>query len=133
MAGDDKRRFCAHCQLHVHNLSAMSPAEQHALLSQTPGRRCIGYVAGDRSIHVRGDVWLQFQRLLGPWRAAVAMIVLLLPFISAGCASTRSQPPPASPPAACEQYQAPPDGKITLGEFIPDRPLWHRVLFFWQR
>src|SRR5687768_15535544 len=53
MAGDDKRRFCDHCQLHVHNLTAMSAAEQQTLLSQRGTRQCIAYLAADSSIRVR--------------------------------------------------------------------------------
>lgn len=34
MAGDDKRRFCHHCQLHVHNFSAMTEDEAENLLRE---------------------------------------------------------------------------------------------------
>jgi len=50
MSGDEKRRFCSHCQLHVHNLSAMSAAEQGTVLSQRGSRQCIAYLAEDRTI-----------------------------------------------------------------------------------
>ena len=39
MAGDDKRRFCDACRLHVHNLGAMSDSEvQDLLTSAAEGR-----------------------------------------------------------------------------------------------
>src|SRR3954470_1861862 len=80
MKGDDKRRFCDQCHLHVHNLSAMSPTEQQALLSQRSTRQCIAYVASNHSIRVRTRTWLLLQRLLPPWRAGLALLAVLLPF-----------------------------------------------------
>jgi len=42
MVGDDKRRYCEHCGLHVHDLSAMSRDEALAVLEQASnaGRVC---------------------------------------------------------------------------------------------
>lgn len=37
MEGDDRRRFCHRCNLHVHNLSAMSDDDAEALLKATVG------------------------------------------------------------------------------------------------
>jgi hypothetical protein len=39
MVGDEKRRFCEHCGLHVHNLGAMTREEAMALLAQASGGR----------------------------------------------------------------------------------------------
>src|SRR5881394_4255743 len=33
MSGDAKQRFCDHCQLHVHNLSAMSTGEREQFIA----------------------------------------------------------------------------------------------------
>lgn len=89
MSGDDQRRFCDHCQLHVHNLSAMSHAEQQALLSAPNTRRCIAYLAPDNSLRVRRSTWLLIQRWLRPWRAGLALLAVLLP---SGCATSSPQP-----------------------------------------
>src|SRR3954468_19597841 len=43
MEGDERRRFCGQCQLHVYNLSAMTRAEATALVSGTEGRLCAGF------------------------------------------------------------------------------------------
>lgn len=42
MVGDDKRRFCDHCGLHVHNTSAMTREEVLALIEEASrgGRVC---------------------------------------------------------------------------------------------
>src|SRR4051812_1226688 len=79
MSGDDQRRFCDQCQLHVHNLSAMSPAGQQDLLAGTTGRRCIAYVVPDGAIRVRPGTWIFLQRFLRPWRAGIALFTLWLP------------------------------------------------------
>src|ERR671913_319653 len=86
MTGDDKRRFCDHCQLHVHNLSAMTAPEQQAVLSQRGTRQCIAYAASDHSMRVRTGTWLLLQRFLRPWRAGLALLAVLLPFGISGCA-----------------------------------------------
>ena len=40
MAGDDRTRYCQQCQLHVHDLSAMTRAEGEALVASSTGRLC---------------------------------------------------------------------------------------------
>ncbi len=134
MAGDDQRRFCDRCQLPVHNLSAMTAAAQEALLAQRAGRRCVAYLATDRSIRVRTGTWLFWQRLLRPWRAGLALAAVVLPFGASGCATSHPATPPPKPDTkACQQLRELPDGKWTMGEIICDPPLWRRVLFFWER
>jgi len=44
MKGDDRRRFCASCKLHVHNLSGMTADAATALLQQaSQGRVCVRF------------------------------------------------------------------------------------------
>jgi len=40
MVGDERKRFCAQCQLHVYNFSAMTQAEVESLLMKAEGRVC---------------------------------------------------------------------------------------------
>jgi hypothetical protein len=131
MRGDDKKRFCEHCQLHVHNLSAMTTQEQDALLSQGSGRRCIAYVKRADAIQVQTGTWLMIQRASRPWRAVAAALVLLLPSVFSGCATR--QPPP--PPVAQDVKATPqPDmSKTTVGVICVPPPLWRRILFFWEK
>src|SRR6185437_14090914 len=42
MQGDDKNRFCEHCQKYVHNLSAMNNRERKAFATNTK-QMCIAY------------------------------------------------------------------------------------------
>ncbi|MCI0359887.1 MAG: hypothetical protein L0211_15530 [Planctomycetaceae bacterium] len=43
MAGDERRRFCKHCNLPVYNLSDMPRAEAEAFVNQAEGRTCIRF------------------------------------------------------------------------------------------
>ena len=40
MSGDDRVRFCDHCQLHVYNLSELSKLEAQTLIASKEGRLC---------------------------------------------------------------------------------------------
>jgi hypothetical protein len=43
MQGDDRRRFCRQCNLHVYNLSDMPRAEAEAFIGQAEGRTCVRF------------------------------------------------------------------------------------------
>jgi hypothetical protein len=43
MAGDERSRFCDHCGLHVHNLSAMTLDEAQRLVCERAGRMCVRF------------------------------------------------------------------------------------------
>lgn len=40
MSGDERLRFCQHCQKHVYNFSAMTTAEVSALIREKEGKLC---------------------------------------------------------------------------------------------
>lgn len=41
MAGDDRSRFCTHCQHAVHDLSSLGPEQARELLARSGGRLCV--------------------------------------------------------------------------------------------
>lgn len=43
MVGNDKVRFCEHCSLQVHNLSALTRNQAERLVAQSNGRLCVRY------------------------------------------------------------------------------------------
>ena len=43
MIGNDRVRFCEHCSLHVHNISAMTRAKALRLAEKSKGRICVRY------------------------------------------------------------------------------------------
>jgi ankyrin repeat protein len=50
MIGNDRIRFCRHCQLSVHNLSQMTSKEVRRLVARSQGRLCVRYSPQDRSV-----------------------------------------------------------------------------------
>lgn len=61
MSGDQVRRFCGECQLHVHNLSEMSRREAEALVSGVVASTSISSGGGSGGIS-GGRVCVQMQR-----------------------------------------------------------------------
>lgn len=108
MPGDDQRRFCGHCQKHVYNLSALTPAERAKFA--TPGylhecvfysRRANGEIA-NLSLLAKLRRWFPILRL-ACWSALLGV----LPVTLTGCMGVRcpakiqtlpANTPPASSP-----------------------------------
>lgn len=94
MQGDEKKRFCARCKLHVFNLSAMSQDEASALLSSGPlpcvrfARRPDGTILTSECFVGRRKRWS-----LNAIRATCALFVLgLLGLRRASYAEESSKP-----------------------------------------
>ena len=115
MEGDAKRRFCEHCQLHVHNLSAMKPAERTQFVAETRDRACITYELRADGTMVTRSRW---NWVLRPLRAFAALLAAMLPFAFASCAPTcstrRLAGSPMPPPDASHSTKTEP-GSRTLG------------------
>lgn len=98
MKGDAKRRYCDHCQLHVHNLSAMPVQQQEQLVEETGGKACIAY-----ELRPNGSVitWSRWRWLLRPFQraqwAAVTLFATLLPFLFSSCTTRRMLGSPVAP------------------------------------
>lgn len=119
MRGDARRRFCAQCKLHVHDLSAMTRDEAEALLQAASGGRvCV-------RLHRRADgrvltrdcpVGLR-QRLRTAWARAAALAFALWT-VATGC--VRGKACVATPPVG----QAPvPQGGVELGDVQAPTPM----------
>ncbi len=81
MRGDDKRRFCGRCELHVHNLSAMTAREIETLLRTSTGRICGRlYRRPDGTVLTQNcPVGLaSVRRTLGRSAARIAALLLLI-------------------------------------------------------
>jgi len=88
MSGDAKRRFCEHCQLHVHNLSAMSGREREELVAKSEGRLCIAYeLRGDGSMVTPSRWSWLFLPLRRIQQAAAALLAACLPMVFSACAT----------------------------------------------
>lgn len=90
MTGDAKRRFCEHCQLHVHNLSAMSPRERRRLEGEAEAGRplCIAYhLHQDGTMKTASLGERMFRPLQRVRLAAIAVLATFLPFLFSACHS----------------------------------------------
>jgi hypothetical protein len=86
MQGDSKRRFCQHCQLHVHNLSAMSDRERDAFVASSGGRFCIAYVKRPDGSMVTPSLGPSMRRFFAPLRWGIAsLIATIVPLGFLGC------------------------------------------------
>jgi len=89
MTGDEKRRFCGECRLHVHNLSAMSRGEAEDLLGNAEGRVCVRFYRRPDGTVLTQDclpVRVKLRRRLRRLRiAAAALFGFLGPLGLAAC------------------------------------------------
>lgn len=138
MTGDDKRRFCEGCQLHVHNLSAMSHTEQQSLLAKRGVRQCVAYVLKDDSIQVRSGSWLLLQRLLYYGRAGMAFGLMVLTLGLSSCVSKAPKAEQSNIPDSqtCKPRPTPLNGRMVAGGITtppPSMPPKRRFLFFREK
>ncbi len=134
LVGDDKRRFCSQCQLHVHDLSAMQETERAEFLSAQTGSVCITYeLAEDGSIAtpVRAG---KLRRMWEKTRlSAAAVFAVGFPFLFSSCTekSAKSRLTGSVPPTRSGSAQSPtpqPDetprvmGKVRLDSSPPSAP-----------
>lgn len=133
LSGGEKQRFCEQCQLHVHNLSAMSPGERREFLAQPAERKCIAYVPRPDAVAVRPGMWMLLERLFTPFRAAATALASLLPFFLSSCASTTQPEPPADPDThASKQLRETEDGEMLLGDFCYEPSHMDRLFGRWR-
>ncbi len=106
MAGDERRRFCASCGKHVHDLSARTEAEARAFLAAARGTRvCVRY-ARDAGGTVR------FRS------AAVAAALTLSACVEQGPPRAAPAPPPAASDGGRDHDMG--DAVIDVGDMCPD-------------
>lgn len=86
-----QQRFCEQCQLHVHDLSAMSPSDGKDFLAGMNGRTCVSYqVASDGSMvtHTR---WSSIQNTWKVVRRGVfALLAIVAPVWFTACANDKT-------------------------------------------
>lgn len=102
MTGDSTRRFCGHCQLHVHNLSAMRDGERNDFLRDAGGRTCIAYEVKPNGSMVTPSKWsrLSFYRA---GLSAAAALAAVFPMLFSSCASNRRMMGAPLPPPEQDQ------------------------------
>lgn len=94
LQGDAKRRYCDQCQLHVHNLSAMSRRERDRFVNETGGRACIAYKLNNDGTLRETTLWRRATwPLRHPKAAALGLLAALLPFLFSACSQTECLQP----------------------------------------
>jgi hypothetical protein len=89
LVGDEKRRFCSSCALHVTNLSAMGRGEAEGFLAASAGRVCVTYVPdGNGGVATKRAPRARIARVL----AQAASFLLGLVFLLPGCGPAAAQP-----------------------------------------
>jgi hypothetical protein len=92
MKGNQKQRFCEQCQLHVHNLSAMSARERDAMVERTGGQACISYeLRADGTMittNWRTQMEAAFRRV---GYALAAVFATIFPFAFGACQSPQKR------------------------------------------
>jgi hypothetical protein len=127
MTGDDRKRLCAQCNKHVHNLSALTPRELEKFAAERTGTECIGYVYRPDGTIETASRWSWLWRWLNPLRTRTAwLLAVLLPSIfGAGCAPRATLGRACPSPVAAGGIMPPPpkvknanvhDGQIILGK-----------------
>lgn len=121
MSGDDRRRFCGRCRLHVYDLSALTRREARTLLAKGEGRVCVRlHRRPDGRVVTRdcGRVRLALARRLARVRAAAAALLAMLGL--AGCGRDAAAPPPAP---TTGEVAAPPRPPVLMGTpAVEERP-----------
>ena len=96
MRGDARRRFCDHCQLHVQNLSAMSPRQVAGVLRRSRKEPvCVTYTKrADGSMVTRAE--LLRERCAMPFRRAFSWLLAAFVPVALGACSTMQTTQPVA-------------------------------------
>ena len=118
MQGDECRRFCAQCKLHVHNLSAMSRRDANELLQRSrQGRVCVRFFRrADGTVLTRDCPVGLRRKLRRAWARAAAMWLALWGSVAA---CTRQAANAVAPPAQPREWK----GEAVMGDMVaPPKP-----------
>jgi len=144
LTGDDRKRFCEQCGLHVYNLSEMSRSEVSEFMS-IPGRKCGAYTNDTRVPKVRVSIWRFFDRLR-MLRPAFTVVAVMISLLSAGCSTMRHTLGRIGPGSDGKSIK-PTESRLMVGTLpvekkpaddskmevivgdIEERPLWKRILW----
>ena len=128
MDGDDRRRLCAQCNKHVHNLSALPPRLLRRFVEQHDGTECIGYAVRENGDIITAPRWPWLHRLLSPFRClgrgCAWLLAILVPSLFAGCfpfpeKRIQGAIQPRNPPPNTKTVRGTCNGQMVMGEIAP--------------
>ncbi|MDT7778372.1 MAG: hypothetical protein QOC99_884 [Acidobacteriota bacterium] len=109
MAGNERVRFCAHCSLHVHNLSEITPARAMKLVLRSGGRLCLRIEQGpDGTPRTRNITEPLHQIKRRASRLAAGAFGAALTLCSAAAAQAQANAPDPARVEAKDTANAPP-------------------------
>jgi hypothetical protein len=110
--GDERRRFCSECSLHVTNLSAMTRTQAEGFLARSQGRVCVTYVPTETGVvSVRSEA--RARRNPARHLAHAASFLVGLLFLLPGCRPAPADAPDATTPDPDDAQ--PDDGRLMGG------------------
>jgi hypothetical protein len=128
MQGDERRRFCSSCSLHVHDLSRMTTDEAMSLLQQAgQGRVCVRFFRRSDGKVLTRDCPVGLRQKLRRMAARAAALWLLLCSGLAACVRPRqaegapAQPQPVSAPQPGPEAM-PLQGEAVMGDIELPEP-----------
>ena len=81
MAGDERKRFCGDCRLHVYNLSGMARYDAENLLRLSEGRLCVRYYQRPDGTILTQDCpvgWAAVKRRISVFASAAVAVFISL-------------------------------------------------------
>jgi len=79
MSGDERKRFCSDCRLHVYNLSGMTRYDAENLLRLSEGRLCVRYYKRPDGTILTQDCpvgWARMKQRVSAFAAAAAALII---------------------------------------------------------
>ena len=79
MSGDERKRFCGDCRLHVYNLSGMTRYDAENLLRLSEGRLCVRYYKRPDGTILTQDCpvgWARMKQRVSAFAAASAALII---------------------------------------------------------
>lgn len=96
MIGNDEVRFCKHCNLSVHNLSALTRKQVSKLIAQSGARLCVQYVRRPDGLMATAELRGKLHQIAR--RASRIASGALTATLSVTAAAQQSYPEPPNPP-----------------------------------
>lgn len=116
MSGDERTRFCGHCQKHVYNLSVLTTPQIQALITEREGKFCGRFYQRPDGTMLTADCPVgkeRFHRRVKNWIATVtATVALFLGTLAAWASPQKGRDEKGQPVAAAK-----------LGEVQAKRPV----------
>ncbi len=124
MSGDERKRFCGACKLHVYNISAMTLPEAEALIAGADGGRvCVRmFRRADGTVMTQDCPVGLAAKLKSRVKKTVAYVSAAAALAIAWVVNTRQEGPITTHPVGGSELKA------TMGESMPQNPVQGQMM-----